>query len=341
MDEVKNIRVIEVGGQVYHCTLSGRFRRHTPEELDGVRESVRVRGVQVPIRLYHDTDLDLGGCVLDGEGRLTVVAELDSLSLNVPTYYHGSLSTDEAYELAKTLNDCRRHDDPEAVRRRRQERIGKVAELRQEGKSLRAIADEVGVSAPQVLRDLEDAEEAGVTPVTPDRVTGQDGKTYPAASPEPEDRGDAWEPPEDGGSDDLCGSDADDELAPPVDTPPQPSLEASRTPARRQGPPPVLDKSHPFYDLLNALAGLSGRFTRAMASEHGAKLKDYLTRVQLQKPVAPRMVEHRAITIEGKSYGARFVHLRGLYRLVRMAGMPGNTKDAKLLAEFTKTGDDS
>jgi hypothetical protein len=62
-----------------------------------------------------------------------------------------------------------------------------VAEERRHGKSLRAIAKEVGVSQEQVRQDTK---EAGVNHLTPEpvdgtglRVLGRDGKSYPAKRP--------------------------------------------------------------------------------------------------------------------------------------------------------------
>lgn len=72
---------------------------------------------------------------------------------------------------ARTLNLDRRHL---TTKQRREV----VAALWQEEHSLRAIAGVVGVSQEQVRQDL-----AGVTRVTPARVTGRDGKSYPAKRP--------------------------------------------------------------------------------------------------------------------------------------------------------------
>ena len=56
---------------------------------------------------------------------------------------------------------------------------------RQEGWTLRAIAEEEGVSSRQVRRDLSGV--TSVTPDTPEYVTGRDGKTYPASKESRED----------------------------------------------------------------------------------------------------------------------------------------------------------
>jgi len=60
----------------------------------------------------------------------------------------------------------------------RPERVEVVAALRQEGMSTRAIAAATGVSHQTVANDL------GVNNLTPDTVTGTDGKTYQPTRPE-------------------------------------------------------------------------------------------------------------------------------------------------------------
>lgn len=57
----------------------------------------------------------------------------------------------------------------------REERVKTVAALKERGMSNRAVASSLGVSHTTVKRDLE-----GGTNVPPDRVTGTDGKSYPA-----------------------------------------------------------------------------------------------------------------------------------------------------------------
>jgi hypothetical protein len=182
------MKTITYDGVTYHCTLTDRFRRHTDAERDAMRESIMADGVGVrhPIRVYRDTTLGLPNCVLDGEGRLEIVAACGYGG--APFHDEGELTTDEAYELAKVDNDHRRQDDPEAVRKRRVER---VAVKRSEGKSLQVIADEEQVSKSQVRRDIEEAksqpveesEHRTVPPpaqLNPKKVVGKDGKTRTA-----------------------------------------------------------------------------------------------------------------------------------------------------------------
>lgn len=171
------MKTITIDGATFTCTLSERFRRHTADEIDVMRESIREHGVREPVKIYHDTDLNLDGCVLDGEGRLGLSAEL---GLEPRSKHLGKLSTEAAYELAKVYNDARRQDDPQEVRKRR---VKRVAELRAEGKSIPVIAETEGVSIGQVQRDLEKAKDSGFIggdKPEPAKVTGKGGKSQAA-----------------------------------------------------------------------------------------------------------------------------------------------------------------
>lgn len=170
-----------------------------------LRSSIRRWGVIYPIVV------DQHGHVIDGHHRQRIAREL---GLNPKTEIRRVRNEDEARELARTLNEDRRQM-PAEMRR------PIVADLRNEGHSLRAIAGATGASKSQVDRDVRQLSRAGqlprptggaaekpqppVTPVTPGepaarpearprtqpapppRVRGTDGKTYPGAKPEPSD----------------------------------------------------------------------------------------------------------------------------------------------------------
>lgn len=143
-----------------------------------LRASIERFGVIVPVVE------DQHGRILDGHNRARIATEL---GVGYTRDIVKVSDDEEAREYVRTLNADRRHLTPE-------QRREVVATLREEGHSLRAIAGAVGVSHQQVARDV-----AGVTDVTPEplpqaegqeavpaateavaRVTGQDGKSYPA-----------------------------------------------------------------------------------------------------------------------------------------------------------------
>lgn len=128
-----------------------------------LRESIRHFGVVYP------AVVDQHGQVIDGHHRLRIA---DEEGVDCPAVVREVADDDEAAELAFTLNADRRQIPAE-------HRRAIVATLRQQGHSLRAIAGAVGASQTTVANDLN------CQPVdsSPERVTGLDGKTRPAARP--------------------------------------------------------------------------------------------------------------------------------------------------------------
>jgi hypothetical protein len=85
-------------------------------------------------------------------------------------------------QYVETVNDHRRHETQEQATKRIEKRRGRVANAREEGKSIRTIAEEEGVSPGTVQRDLETVTVSGDTVQPPDgMVTGKDGRKQPAA----------------------------------------------------------------------------------------------------------------------------------------------------------------
>lgn len=90
----------------------------------------------------------------------------------------------EADKFVEIVNDNRRHESEAAAQRRIAKRVERVAALRAQGESTRAIAEEVGVSQAQVRKDLEVATEHGCS-VGPEgnTVVGKDRKKRTAQKP--------------------------------------------------------------------------------------------------------------------------------------------------------------
>lgn len=89
----------------------------------------------------------------------------------------------EPARFVETMNDLRRHETQEQAMRRADARREAIVADRRDGKSLRAIAEEHGVSESQVRRDIEAASTAPGGAVEPEggKVTGKDGRTRTAA----------------------------------------------------------------------------------------------------------------------------------------------------------------
>jgi hypothetical protein len=91
-----------------------------------------------------------------------------------------------AEEYVETVNDRRRHETPEEAKKRAEKRRQRVAKARTEGRSIRAIAEDEGVSREQVRRDLQAATDMGVSVESPEgKVTGRDGKVRAATPARP------------------------------------------------------------------------------------------------------------------------------------------------------------
>jgi hypothetical protein len=124
-----------------------------------------------PIRL-------LSGMILDGRGRY-----LDAMEAGVEFACSTVGADEDPEQIVRRQNDQRRHDTPEVVKARRAKRVERVAAARADGQSIRAIAEKEGVSKTQVVEDIKEVTVQGCT-VTPDKVTGKDGRQQPATKPQ-------------------------------------------------------------------------------------------------------------------------------------------------------------
>jgi hypothetical protein len=170
---------ITLGGKEYTVLFPKLFPSLTAEERAGLEDDIRKNGVLVPVVIDEDDG------IIDGINRLEIAAKLglDEVPLDV----REGLTSDQKEDLAVSLNEHRRHLTAADRKRLREARVEREAEGRRQGKSLRTIAEEEGVSQEQVRRDTK---EAGVNHVTPEpvdgtglRVLGKDGKFYPAKRP--------------------------------------------------------------------------------------------------------------------------------------------------------------
>lgn len=104
---------------------------------------------------------------LDGRNRERACEELGLKC----RYFEEIVEDDEVKEFILDANVHRRHMTAEMRREI-------VAELRADGKSTRAIAAAVGVTHPTILNDLK---QSGGKSLPPEKVNGEDGKTYPSS----------------------------------------------------------------------------------------------------------------------------------------------------------------
>jgi hypothetical protein len=139
------------------------------DEYRALKDSIRDVGVLVPIEVDED------GAILDGHTRMRAVFELRAEGLKVPEPDRKvltGLSDDEKVAYVVTLNLDRRNLGPE-------QRQQLVADLREQGWSLRRIAEQVKASVGTVHADVA---ASGVQNRTPGTVRGKDRKSYRATS---------------------------------------------------------------------------------------------------------------------------------------------------------------
>jgi len=146
-----------------------------PEEFAALKADIATNGVRVPVVVTAES-----GSVLDGHHRILAWEEARAEGAKVPDFPRQvvRLASDDArVDLVLATNLFRRHLTP-AQRRKL------VADLRDQGWSVRRIADVLGASKSTVAGDM-----AGVQKRTPsdDRplstVVGKDHKSYPAKRP--------------------------------------------------------------------------------------------------------------------------------------------------------------
>lgn len=135
-------------------------------DYDALKADISERGIMVPV------ELDEHGNILDGHHRVRIARELGIK--DYPTIIRTGLSEQDKRNHVRALNILRRHLSGE-------QRKKLFAEMRSEGMTLQAIADATGVSHETVRQATND------NPVfkllKTDKVTGKDGKSYPAKKP--------------------------------------------------------------------------------------------------------------------------------------------------------------
>lgn len=138
------------------------------EEFIVFREKIRKRQRQsIKYRVLRNGRIQ----GIDGRNRLRACQELGK----PPFLEKVELEDDEVEEFIDDMNLHRRHLEKEF-------RQGLVADRRSQGQSVRQIAEELGVSSATVQRDLEEIQVSHPETV-PDRITGKDGRSHPAAKP--------------------------------------------------------------------------------------------------------------------------------------------------------------
>lgn len=230
-----------------------------PATEAALRASIKRWGVIVPVVV------DQHGQVIDGHHRKRIA---DELGVPCPEQVREVENDEEARQLAVTLNTDRRHLAPE---QRRQV----VADLRQQGHSLRAIAGALGSSLRTIQRDL-----AGVSGDTPAEIRGRDGKTYPATrpapKPEPEDDEPLFAPGEPDAILDTLHEEHGDDLTPDdIERAVKENIESKRVPDRQPERKSAKPEWKPTKPDLGGGISHPARYSQALLDEFRSILKHY------------------------------------------------------------------
>lgn len=299
------MKTVTVNGFVYAAPFADRYRPLSVPEYQTLAGSVALHGVLDPVHTYDSPGH--GPAIIDGVNRAEIAA---THKLTVPVKHLGKLTDEDAARLADEKHLGRRNLTPEDYVRLRAERIIRVVDKRTEGKSLRTIADEEDVSESQVRNDLKAAGAQGCAP-EPETVTGRDGKTYPARQPT-EINPDADDPPE-------GWDEAPAEPAAPEPERPDPR---NRNPKWFK-PGNNADPDHQYAELMQKVSALGAAISKAINESFAAEGQESkLYRYLFDKG----MVHARDKFANGRHQGHVFVWLRGLRRIIKLAGLPGKHK---------------
>lgn len=145
----------------------------TPMEYEGLKASISEVGVLVPVELDED------GNILDGHHRVRAWTELRAEGVDIAKYatlVRRGMTEEQKRNHARVLNVNRRHLNKE-------QRDSVMRDMRADGATYKEIAQAVGVGYATAYRAT-----AEIDLIQTDKVTGADGKQYPATyarKPEP------------------------------------------------------------------------------------------------------------------------------------------------------------
>jgi ParB-like chromosome segregation protein Spo0J len=169
---------IIVENVTYSLPYAERWPKLGDDEFAELKASIAKYGVRQPILI------DSASVVYDGHHRLRALAELTRETGATPyhTFFEvAELSADELVKLADEQNAARRHLT-------KAERAELILRLRDQGLSMRKIADKLGIVPQTVHNVLGRAAAEGKTTDAPSTITGRDGKTYTVAPPKPKEK---------------------------------------------------------------------------------------------------------------------------------------------------------
>lgn len=173
------IKTVMIGEIKYHLPLIDLIP-FDPEQDKQLGAAIEEDGeVLEAVVCWKEKSTKTERYVVDGAHRVRHAArlKLDSVPAKMRSYE----SEEDAKADCEQRNLNRRHLGDAEREMARRARVERVAEMRRQGESLRAIAEQEKISHEQARKDLKNAQlSTGLTTETPKSVTGTDGKTYKA-----------------------------------------------------------------------------------------------------------------------------------------------------------------
>jgi ParB-like chromosome segregation protein Spo0J len=176
--DISTLETVQLGDTTFYVLYSRVVPPLSETEFEGLCSDVAEKK-EVLIAII----VDERNIIIDGEHRARAAQKVGLKQ--IPVQVRPGLSEPEKWKMGQDLNLHRRHLTPEQIQQIIKENRGKLPqmalELRQEGKSLRTIGDELGVSHQQAKKLIQT--EAAVNKITvelPKTIKGKDGKKHPA-----------------------------------------------------------------------------------------------------------------------------------------------------------------
>src|SRR5271166_3412700 len=154
------VKVVKIGDKKFALPFIDHIE-FLPHQLESLRLSIEEDGaVHVPVVCWKEKSSKDVLTVVDGANRCIFASEFEFTK--IPFHLKSFKSETEAMDFCEKINDDRRQSTDDGPERRRQARINRVVQSRQEGKSIRTIAQDEKISTQTVLQDIKRSQDSGV-----------------------------------------------------------------------------------------------------------------------------------------------------------------------------------
>jgi hypothetical protein len=149
---MSEVRTVMIGEKKYKLPFFDQIP-YDDKQREALRESIREKGVVVPVILWKEESTATTETVVDGANRV-LCAAAEGLD-KIPSVKRSFASEAEARAEGERLNFDRRHLTRDQLSEQRKARIARIEEARAAGETIRAIAAREGISKSQVGKDAD------------------------------------------------------------------------------------------------------------------------------------------------------------------------------------------